>query len=88
MLECNKNDCTVKDFVLERADGTNWDFKFTPESTAPCVWSVMIPISDRSITQRGQREDLKSNFYTKYNFNFILGKNDKVKIKANGKIYE
>lgn len=88
MLECNKNDCTVKDFVLERADGTNWDFKFTPESTAPCVWSVMIPISDRSITQGGQREDLESNFYTKYNFNFILGKNEKVKIKANGKIYE
>ena len=92
----NVNDCEIDAFTLIREDGTRIDFtkevfvdgynSATTEETIGNMWNV----SGMDVYKRvgGGFADKAGDATYNYNFGFILGLNEKVKIEANGKIYE
>lgn len=92
----NVNDCEIDAFTLIREDGTRIDFtkeeytvgynSATTEETTGNIWNVSEIDSDKRFGGGFQEKDGEAT-YT-YNFGYILGLNEKVKIEANGNIYE
>ncbi|MBR4816674.1 MAG: hypothetical protein IKZ73_05320, partial [Lachnospiraceae bacterium] len=92
----NVNDCEIDAFTLIREDGTRIDFtkeeytvgynSATNEETTGNIWNVSEIDSDKRFGGGFQEKDGEAT-YT-YNFGYILGLNEKVKIEANGNIYE
>ena len=92
----NINDCEIDAFTLIREDGTRIEFTKQEfiggyngeiaEDTLGNMWTV----SGIDATSRfgGGSEDNDGNATYTYNFGYILGINERVKIEANGKIYE
>ena len=92
----NVNDSDIDAFTLIREDGTRIDFtkeeyidgydSATTEETLGNLWTV----SGMDVNTRmgGGFKDKAGDATYNYNFGFILGLNEKVKIEANGKIYE
>lgn len=92
----NVNDCEIDAFTLIREDGTRIDFtkeefidgynSATTEETLGNMWIVSGIDSDKRFGGGFKEKDGEAT-YT-YNFGYILGLNEKVKIEANGNIYE
>jgi len=92
----NVNDCEIDAFTLIREDGTRIDFtkeefingynSATTEETLGNIWTVS-GMDSNSRFGGGSADKAGDAAYT-YNFGYILGLNEKVKIEANGNIYE
>lgn len=92
----NINDCEIDAFTLIREDGTRIEFTKQEyidgyngeiaEDTLGNMWTVS-GIDATSRFGGGSKDDDGNATYT-YNFGYILGINERVKIEANGKIYE
>lgn len=92
----NVNDSDIDAFTLIREDGTRIDFtkeeyidgydSATTEETLGNLWTV----SGMDVNTRmgGGFKDKAGDATYNYNFGFILGLNEKVKIEVNGDIYE
>ena len=92
----NVNDCEIDAFTLIREDGTRIDFtkeefidgynSATTEETIGNMWTVSGIDSNGRFGGGFQEKDGESTLT--YNFGFILGLDEKVKIEVNGDIYE
>ncbi len=90
IFEYNANECTVKEFYMIREDGTRtrfWqeDFADNKTNNAGGFWKVE---GVRENAFGGGPGNLNADFKLSYNYGFILGNDEKVKIEADGRIYE
>ena len=95
-LRYNLNDCDLDAFTLIREDGTRIEFtkqeyvagynNITNEDNVGNMWTAT-GLNATSRFGGGSMDDEGNAIYT-YNFGYILGINERVKIEANGEIYE
>ena len=82
LLEYNENTCDIRSFTMIREDGSETEFI----RKAGGLWEVL-GMEDKQRFGGGSGNH-KNDYKVAYNFGFILGANEKVKIEVNGKTYE
>ena len=85
LIKYNINDCELNDFILRRADGTEFHILYDRP-----LYKFDWDIEDHRVGVSGEcsGDDKTGEFSFKCNFNFILDANEKVTIEADGNIYE
>ncbi len=89
IMEYNASDCTVTEFTMIREDGTRTRFwRENPEGQANKFGGIWIVDGVNENRLEVGSGNLNADFKVSYNYGFILGNDEKVKIEANGITYE
>ena len=92
VMEYDEDDSIVEEFTIIREDGTRIEFKLSEEYCDqmgnPTDMRLNWLIDGVQNRFNGGGIYINRGLVLVYNFGYILGNNEKVKIEANGKIYE
>lgn len=90
LLEYNTKDFSFDEFTLRREDGTEFSAHLEKHGTAfgvDYIWKVTADEDYKNLSG-GSGDTKTGDWVSSFNYGFILGDNEKVKIEVDGQIYE